>query len=81
MQSFTRKLCSFVKLCPWIDELNPDEYKNSSGRIQKSVTTPSGEVKTKDMVYLRSAPVYGQDDNDSLLKDVPEELINDPSPF
>lgn len=81
MQSFTRKLCSFVKLCPWIDELNPDEYKNSSGRIQKSVTTPSGEVKTKDMVYLRSAPVYDQDDNESLLKDVPEELINDSSPF
>lgn len=81
MQSFTRKLCSFVKLCPWIDELNPDEYKNSSGRIQKSVTTPSGEVKTKDMVYLRSAPVYDQDDNESLLKDVPEELINVSSPF
>lgn len=80
MQSFTRKLCSFVKLCPWIDELNPDEYKNSSGRIQKSVTTPSGEVKTKDMVYLRSAPVYN-DDNDFLLKDVPEELINTTQPF
>lgn len=80
MQSFTRKLCSFVKLCPWIDELNPDEYKNSSGRIQKSVTTPSGEVKTKDMVYLRSAPVYN-DDNDFLLKDVPEELINTSQPF
>ena len=55
MQSFTRKLSSFVKLCPWIDELNPDEFKNSSGRIQRSVTV-NGQIKTKDMIYLRSRP-------------------------
>lgn len=55
MQSFTRKLSSFVKLCPWIDELNPDEFKNSSGRIQRSVTV-NGQMKTKDMIYLKSRP-------------------------
>lgn len=55
MQSFSRKLSSFVKLCPWISELNPEEFKNSSGRIQKSVVV-GGHTKTKDMIYLRSQP-------------------------
>lgn len=80
MQSFSRKLYSFVQLCPWIDELNPDEYKNSSGRIQKSITMPNGETKTKDMIYLRSSAVY-KPDQESLLKDVPKELINTEKPF
>lgn len=78
MQSFTRKLSSFVKLCPWIDELNPDEYKNSSGRIQKSVTLPGGSVKTKDMIYLRSRPHVvqgtlnlGQTFDEEYIKDAP----------
>lgn len=80
MQSFSRKLYSFVQLCPWIDELNPDEYKNSSGRIQKSITMPNGETKTKDMIYLRSSAVY-KPNQESLLKDVPKELINTEKPF
>lgn len=80
MQSFSRKLYSFVQLCPWIDELNPEEYKNSSGRIQKSITMPNGETKTKDMIYLRSSAVY-KPDQESLLKDVPKELINTENPF
>ena len=54
MQSFTKKLKNFVKLCPWVDILNPPEMCNSSGRIQKAVTLATGGVKTKDMIYLRS---------------------------
>lgn len=77
MQSFTRKLYSFVKLCPWIDELNPDEYKNSSGRIQKSVNF-NGQVKTKDMIYLKSSPYT---EGQSLLANVPDDIINSKEPF
>lgn len=54
MNSFTRKLKAFATLCPWIDELNPDQYCNSSGRIQQSVEVTPGVKKTKDMIYLSS---------------------------
>lgn len=54
MQSFTRKLKAFSTLCPWIDELNPDDLCNSSGRIQQSVDIGNGIKKTKDMLYIRS---------------------------
>lgn len=54
MQSFTKKLKNFVKLCPWVEIMNPPEMCNSSGRIQKAVTLATGTVKTKDMIYLRS---------------------------
>lgn len=54
MQSFTRKLKAFVNLCPWIEELNPEEFQQAGGRIQKSVQMPDGTKKTKDMIYLKS---------------------------
>jgi len=54
MQSFTRKLKAFTNLCPWIDELNPEDLCNSSGRIQQSVDMGNGIKKTKDMLYIRS---------------------------
>lgn len=57
MQSFTRKLCSFVKLCPWIDELNPDEYKNSSGRIQKALQRHQARSKLRTW-YICAQRLY-----------------------
>ena len=54
MQAFTKKLKAFGKLCPWIDCINPPEYCNSSGRIQKAVQITPELRKTKDMLYVRS---------------------------
>lgn len=54
MQSFTKRLKAFAIDCPWVEELNPDEYKNASGRIQRPVEVAPNVKKTKDMVFLRS---------------------------
>lgn len=73
MQSFTRKLKSFVQICPWVIELNPDCLKNSSGRIQKSVAIAPGILKTKDMIYLRS--VDGPSPDTEEIKQTQEDDI------
>lgn len=56
MQAFTKALKGFCYTCGYIDELNPDELKNPSGRIQKRVNDPLNPGKTKpvDMLYLRT---------------------------
>lgn len=54
MQSFTKKLKSFCKLCPWIDCMNPPDLCNTGGRIQRSVQVAPDKRKTKDMIYIRS---------------------------
>lgn len=58
MQSFNKKLKAFVELCPWVKELNPEKYRNSSGRIQQRVKIGLDKEKTKDMIYLESDKSY-----------------------
>lgn len=53
-QKFQQKLAAFVALCPYIDELNPKELCNSSGRIQRKRMV-GDMARTMDMLYLRSA--------------------------
>ncbi len=60
MQGFNRKLKAFVELCPWVAEINPEEMRNSNGRIQDFVEVSPGIKKTKDMIYLRSTTVDGE---------------------
>lgn len=57
MQSFTKKLKAFCKLCPWVDCLNPPELCNSGGRIQRAVQVTPELRKTKDMLFVRSMPL------------------------
>lgn len=53
MQGFTKKLRSFVELCPWIEELNPKDYQNSSGRIiRREENAPPG-ANPVEMIYLK----------------------------
>lgn len=53
MQGFTKKLRSFVELCPWIEELNPKDYQNSSGRIiRREENAPPG-ANPVEMFYLK----------------------------
>ncbi len=61
MQSFTRKLKAFCEICPWIQELNPRELRNASGRIQRKVKLDNGETKVKDMIYVKSFPITQPD--------------------
>ena len=51
MQSFTKKLKAFVELCGYIAELNPEELRNSSGRI---IRRPEDGGDPREMLYLRS---------------------------
>lgn len=53
MQGFTKKLRSFVELCPWIEELNPKDYQNNSGRIiRREENAPPG-ANPVEMIYLK----------------------------
>ena len=52
-QKFLRKLESFALLCPWIEELNPAELRNSSGRIiRREEGSPAGSSPV-EMIYLK----------------------------
>ena len=75
MQSFTTKLKSFCKLCPWVDCLNPPELQNNGGRIQRAVQVSQYERKTKDMIYVRSLP---EEPDDETHEAVEQPLIFDP---
>lgn len=72
MQTFTRKLKAFANLCPWIEELNPQEYHNSSGRIQQNVEVSPGIRKTKDMLYMKSSSEKVPQEQD-IFNDTDEE--------
>ena len=58
MKSFSRKLKAFAAVCPYIEEIDPVEYRNSSGRniVAMKVDDPfdPGKTKTVQMVYVRS---------------------------
>ncbi len=55
-QNFMKKLRAFCELSPYIDCLNPEEMRNSSGRIQRKETgqAPGLPAKTVDIIYLRT---------------------------
>lgn len=57
MQSFSKKMRAFCEICPWIDEMNPRDLQNASGRIQQKVEVTPGVKKVKDMIYVRSKPI------------------------
>lgn len=64
MQKFTKALKGFVALCPYIETMNPEEFRNSSGRIVRKV-----EGKSVDMIYLKTfgAEISADDTAHSLL--------------
>ena len=53
MQGFTKKLRSFVELCPWISEMNPKDYQNSSGRIIRREENAAPGASPVEMIYLK----------------------------
>lgn len=69
MQSFTKKMKAFCEFCPWIEEMNPKDLLNSSGRIQRKVEVAPGKKVVKDMIYVRSKPVNEMD----IAPDTPKE--------
>lgn len=58
MKSFTRKLKAFALICPYIHEVDPAEFRNTSGRniVSKSADDPLNPTrrKTVEMIYVRS---------------------------
>ena len=69
MQSFTKKMKAFCEFCPWIEEMNPKDLLNSSGRIQRKVEVAPGKKVVKDMIYVRSKPANEMD----IAPDTPKE--------
>ena len=58
MKSFSRKLKAFSELCPYIFEMDPEDYRNSQGRNIGTIGDPDPldptKRKTVEMVYMRS---------------------------
>lgn len=58
MKSFTRKLKAFALICPYIYEVDPPEFRNSSGRniVSRSADDPLNPSRTKtvEMLFVRS---------------------------
>lgn len=50
MQRFTKALKGFCKLCPYVDSLDPEEYRNSQGRIIRK----NSSQESKEMIYIRT---------------------------
>ena len=53
MQGFTKKLRSFVELCPWVSEMNPKDFQNSQGRIIRREEGGAPGAAPVEMIYLR----------------------------
>ena len=55
-QKFLKKLEAFALLCPWVEELNPAEVRNSSGRIiRREEGAPPG-TSPVEMIYMKKKP-------------------------
>lgn len=54
MNKFTKSLQSFCFTCDYIETLNPEEMRNSSGRIQRRQTDSDGTSKVKDLLYVQT---------------------------
>ena len=81
MQGFNKKLKAFVNVSDYIVELNPKVLRNSSGRIQRSITIGT-ETKTKDMIYLSTGKEIDPAIRDGgLLDGVPENELKSNQPF
>lgn len=82
-QSLTKKLKAFVLICPWVEEYNPVEFQNSSGRIQRRPKDATPDQGPVDMIYLKATPGYKDKDSEpqqqSLLP--PDTDPNDSTPF
>lgn len=73
-QTFMRKLKAFVLLCPWIEEMNPKQMQNSSGRIVRREEGAAPGCSPVEMIYVKKksddAPIYKEG-----------ELFDDAEPF
>ena len=67
MQGFTKKLRSFVELCPWIAEMNPKDYQNSAGRIIRREEGAAPGANPVEMIYMvhkkPNFPLFDPDDD------------------
>ena len=58
MKGFTRKLKAFAQVCPYIVEMDPEEFRNAQGRNISTVKTNDPlnpeRTKTVEMLYMRS---------------------------
>lgn len=56
MKSFSRKLHAFAEVCPYIAEMDPEEYLNRQGRNISYEDDPLDATKKKatEMVFMRS---------------------------
>ena len=55
-QKFLKKLEAFALLCPWVEELNPAEVRNNSGRIiRREDGAPAGSSPV-EMIYMKKKP-------------------------
>ncbi len=88
-QSVTKKLKAFVQLCPWIAELNPECYCNTSGRILRRDEN-SQDQGPVEMIYLKAVDnlddfIKKNNDNpteDRQLSFLPEDYdSSDETPF
>lgn len=75
-QTFMKKLQAFVILCPWTESLNPQELRNSSGRIiRREEGAPPG-CSPVEMIYIRKktdAPRTDSTQGELFEDDEPEE--------
>lgn len=71
MQRFTKALKAFCVLCPYVEQLNPEEFLNNQGRIVRK----DKDGKSADMIYLKTiaAPVKTEEElNNNTF--VPDEI-------
>ena len=86
-QSVTKKLKAFVELCPWIEELNPECYRNASGRILRREKNAQGENNPVEMIYLKAVPnledfIKKEEEDDGQTSFLPENYDStDNTPF
>ena len=52
-QTFMKKLAAFALLCPWVEELNPKELRNSSGRITRREEGATPGSSPVEMIYMK----------------------------
>ena len=52
-QKFLKKLEAFALLCPWVEELNPAEVRNNSGRIIRREEGAAPGSSPVEMIYMK----------------------------
>ena len=55
-QKFLKKLEAFALLCPWVEELNPAEVRNNSGRIIRREEGAAPGSSPVEMIYMKKKP-------------------------